>query len=187
MPECRRTIPIMDHSSTRRMSLHQCAEEEALKFKWYRSEEAGHDVGEVAIKTWIGHHWNGFLRQRWLDHLEGKTYWIELEERHFGLLPRAYQSSPLINERPPKEPCLTVLYQTMLPSSSWRVIHGRASSMVNFWRDARHSPLVRNWKLPSGGPACIQAWRLRRGKVRRFLISSTNYSRMASPSRRPRS
>ena len=32
MSECRTTIPIMDHSATCRMSLHQCGKEEALQF-----------------------------------------------------------------------------------------------------------------------------------------------------------
>ena len=97
MSECRRTIPIMDHSSTRRMSLQQCAEEEALQFKWIESQKAGHDLGETAIRTWIGRHWRGFLRHRWLEHLQGKTFWIELDHRDFGLLRTAFQSSPLID------------------------------------------------------------------------------------------
>ena len=97
MSECRRTIPIMDHSSTHRMSLHQCAEEEALQFKWIESQKAGHDLGETAIRTWIGQHWRGFLRHRWLEHLQGKTFWIELDHHDFGLLRRAFQASPLID------------------------------------------------------------------------------------------
>lgn len=97
MSECRTTIPIMDHSATSRMSLHQCGKEEALQFKWIESEKAGHDLGETAIRTWIGQHWHGFLRHRWLEHLQGKTFWIELDQRDFGLLRRAFQSSPLID------------------------------------------------------------------------------------------
>jgi hypothetical protein len=97
MLECRSTISIMDHSSTRRMSLHQCAEEEALQFKWIESQKAGHDLGETAIRMWIGRHWRGFLRHRWLEHLQGKTFWIELDQSDFGLLRTAFKSSPLID------------------------------------------------------------------------------------------
>jgi hypothetical protein len=97
MSECRRTISIMDHSSTRRMSLHQCAEEEALQYKWIESQKVGHDLGETAIRTWIGQHWRGFLRHRWLEHLQGKTFWIELDHRDFGLLRTAFQASSLID------------------------------------------------------------------------------------------
>jgi hypothetical protein len=97
MSECRSTISIMEHAITRRMSLHQCAEQEALQFKWIESQKAGHDLGESAIRTWIGQHWRGFLRHRWLEHLQGKTFWIELDQRDFGLLQRAFQSSPLID------------------------------------------------------------------------------------------
>ena len=97
MSECRTTIPIMDHSATCRMSLHQCGKEEALQYKWIESEKAGHDLGETAIRMWIGQHWHGFLRHRWLEHLQGKTFWIELDHQDFGLLRRAFQSSPLID------------------------------------------------------------------------------------------
>jgi hypothetical protein len=97
MPECRTTIPMSDHPSTCRMSLHQCGEEEALRHKWIESEKAGRDLGELAIRMWIGQHWHGFLRHRWLEHLQGKTFWIELERCDFGLLRTAFQTSPLLD------------------------------------------------------------------------------------------
>lgn len=79
------------------MSLHTCGEEEALRFKWIESEKAGRDLGETAIRAWIGQHWHGFLRHRWLEHLQGKTFWVELDEEDFGLLRRAFHASPLID------------------------------------------------------------------------------------------
>jgi len=97
MSECRTTISIMEHPPTSRRSLHQCGKEEALEYKWIESEKAGHDLGETAIRMWIRQHWHGFLRHRWLEHLQGKTYWIELDQCDFGLLRRAFQSSPLID------------------------------------------------------------------------------------------
>lgn len=59
---------------------------EADKFKWYRSEEAGRDLGEAAINHWVRDHWNGYLRTKWLEHLQGKTFWIELTRCEFGVL-----------------------------------------------------------------------------------------------------
>jgi hypothetical protein len=79
------------------MSLHAFGEEEARRFKWIESEKAGRDLGEVAIRIWIRRHWNGFLRQRWLEHLQGKMFWIELDQGDFGLLRTAFQASPLID------------------------------------------------------------------------------------------
>jgi hypothetical protein len=87
----------LDFSPEAKMSLHECGEEEARRFKWIESEKAGRDLGEMATRTWIRRHWNGFLRHRWLEHLEGKMFWIELDQGDFGLLRTAFQASPLID------------------------------------------------------------------------------------------
>jgi hypothetical protein len=79
------------------MSLQRCGEEEAQRFKWIQSEKEGRDLGDSAIRVWIRQHWNGFLRHRWLEHLQGKTYWVELHHKDFGLLEREFQNSPLLN------------------------------------------------------------------------------------------
>src|SRR5580693_3976125 len=97
MLECSSSLTISPLSVESRMSLHRCGEEEAQRYKWIESEKAGRDLGETAIRTWIGEHWNGFLRHRWLEHLQGKTFWIELDQGDFGLLRRAFQESPLID------------------------------------------------------------------------------------------
>jgi hypothetical protein len=88
------TLEIPDEAC---LSVHRLGEEEAQRHKWIESEKAGHDLGEVAIRGWIRHHWNGFLRQRWIEHLEGKTFWIELDQGDFGLLKRAFRDSTLID------------------------------------------------------------------------------------------
>lgn len=62
MLECT-TLSFVDLSPEARMSLHECGEEEARRFKWIESEKAGRDLGELAIRAWIGQHWHGFLRQ----------------------------------------------------------------------------------------------------------------------------
>jgi hypothetical protein len=78
------------------LSLQRCGEEEAKRFKWIQSEKEGRDLGDQAIRLWIHRHWNGFLRHRWLEHLQGKTFWIELKQEDFGLLQREFRNSPLI-------------------------------------------------------------------------------------------
>ncbi|MGC8642338.1 MAG: hypothetical protein ACP5XB_20955 [Isosphaeraceae bacterium] len=79
------------------MSLQRCGEEEAQRFKWIQSQKEGRDLGDHAIRTWIMKHWNGFLRHRWLEHLQGKTYWLELDPADFGLLQREFCHSRLID------------------------------------------------------------------------------------------
>ncbi len=79
-----------------RLSVHDRGELEALRHKWIESEKAGRDLGEWAIRGWVREHWNGFLRERWLEHLQGRTFWIELDHDDFGLLQRSFQDSFLI-------------------------------------------------------------------------------------------
>ena len=79
------------------MSLQRCGQEEAQRFKWIQSEKEGKDLGDHAIRLWISAHWNGFLRHRWLEHLQGKTRWIELQKEDFGLLQREFRNSSLLD------------------------------------------------------------------------------------------
>lgn len=122
MVECKPTSPL-EFAPRTRLSLHQCGEEEAQRFKWIESEKAGRDLGETAIRSWIGQHWNGFLRQRWLDHLQGKAFWIELDQGDFGLLQRAFRGSPLI------DPILE------------HFKHGRENLDIIQWALERHLPM----------------------------------------------
>jgi len=97
MLDCGSTTDFGNLAAKTRQSLHQYGEEEAQRFKWIESEKAGRDLGETAIRTWIKTHWNTFLRHRWLEHLQGKRYWIELDPADFGLLQRAFHGSLLID------------------------------------------------------------------------------------------
>jgi hypothetical protein len=81
-----------------RMSVHDRGAVEAQRHKWIESEKAGRDLGEWAIRGWVRQHWNGFLREKWLEHLEGRTFWIELDHDDFGLLQRPFRNSLLIGE-----------------------------------------------------------------------------------------
>jgi hypothetical protein len=81
-----------------RHSVHDHGEEEANRHKWIESEKAGRDLGESAIRCWVSRHWHGFLRARWLEHLQGRAFWIELDHDDFGLLQSEFRNPLLINE-----------------------------------------------------------------------------------------
>ena len=72
-------------------SVYADGEQEALKYKWIESEKAGCDLGEAAIRRWVQCHWWGYLRARWLEHLQGKQFWVELDRGDFGLLQREFR------------------------------------------------------------------------------------------------
>src|SRR5947209_5656919 len=74
-------------------------EQEALRFKWIESEKAGCDLGEAAIRRWVQCHWWGYLRARWLEHLQGKRFWVELDRGDFGLLQREFVESTVLLDR----------------------------------------------------------------------------------------
>ena len=73
-----------------RRSIYSDCQREADNFKWIESEKAGHDLGEWAIKDWVRCHWWDYLRARWLEHLQGNCFWVELDRGDFGLLQRAF-------------------------------------------------------------------------------------------------
>ncbi len=97
MGQCVSPMPDVSRSGLR-MSVHDRGAAEAQRHKWIESEKAGRDLGEWAIRCWVRQHWNGFLREKWLEHLEGRTFWIELDHDDFGLLQRAFRHSELIAE-----------------------------------------------------------------------------------------
>ena len=80
-------------------SVYVDSEQEAMQFKWIESEKAGRDLGDSAIRRWIQHHWWGYLRARWLEHLQGKRFWVELDRGDFGLLQRRFVDESLLLDR----------------------------------------------------------------------------------------
>ena len=80
-------------------SVYTESELEALKYKWIESEKAGKDLGEDAIRRWVKQHWWGYLRARWLEHLQGKCFWVELDRGDFGLLQREFHDNTLLLDR----------------------------------------------------------------------------------------
>ena len=80
-------------------SVYSDGEEEALRFKWIESEKAGCDLGEAAIRHWVQCHWWGYLRARWLEHLQGKRFWVELDRGDFGLLQKKFHDNTVLLDR----------------------------------------------------------------------------------------
>jgi hypothetical protein len=77
---------IAEGAHVERGSVYQEGAAEAERHKWLLSEKAGCDVGPDGFYQWFQEHWNGFLRARWLEHLQGRVFWIELDRGDFGLL-----------------------------------------------------------------------------------------------------
>jgi hypothetical protein len=80
-------------------SVYVECEKEAQRFKWIESEKVGYDLGEAAIRKWVKQHWWGYLRARWLEHLQGTKFWLELDRGDFGLLQRRFQDQSLLLDR----------------------------------------------------------------------------------------
>jgi hypothetical protein len=80
-------------------SVYAEGEQEALRYKWIESEKAGCDLGEAAIRRWVQCHWWGYLRARWLEHLQGKRFWVELDRGDFGLLLREFHNDGVLLDR----------------------------------------------------------------------------------------
>jgi len=80
-------------------SVHEEGLKAALVDRWIQSEKAGHDLGEACVRRWVHDHWNGFLRARWMEHLQGKTYWMELDCIDFGLLRNEFQTDEQLLDR----------------------------------------------------------------------------------------
>jgi hypothetical protein len=83
------TAPCLD-ATFKKSVYHECVEE-VNRFKWIESEKAGYDLGEIAVRRWVKEHWNGYLRDKWLQHLQGRDFWIELDRGDFGLLQREFR------------------------------------------------------------------------------------------------
>lgn len=80
-------------------SIYADSEQEANAYKWIVSQREGRDMGDDAIKEWVRLHWWGFLRARWIEHLQGKRFWLELDHDDFGLLLRDFSDiRPLLDE-----------------------------------------------------------------------------------------
>ncbi len=86
-------------ADTQKSSVYAECEREIDRYKWIESEKAGRDLGEAAIRRWVKEHWWGYLRARWLEHLQGKRFWVELDRGDFGLLLRTFHDNTLLLDR----------------------------------------------------------------------------------------
>jgi hypothetical protein len=91
--------PYVDVQSAERCSVYVDSEREANCYKWIESEKAGRDLGEAALRRWVQQHWWGYLRARWVEHLQGTRFWVELDRGDFGLLKARFQDQPLLLDR----------------------------------------------------------------------------------------
>lgn len=80
-------------------SVYQESEREADEYKWIESEKAGYDLGEEAKRRWVKMHWWGYLRARWIEHLQGIRFWVELDKGDFGLLKKRFKDRALLMDR----------------------------------------------------------------------------------------
>ena len=92
-------ITVCAGPETPRSSVYDECEKEIQRFKWIESERLGCDQGEDAIRRWVREHWTGYLRSRWLEHLQGRKFWVELDRGDFGLLQRRFQEQSLLLDR----------------------------------------------------------------------------------------
>src|SRR3954465_10040354 len=97
MCQCSPTAPTAPRPGARQ-SGHDWGAAEAQRYKWIESEKAGRDLGEGAIRAWVRLHWGRFARDCWIEPLEGRTFWTELDRGDFGLLWRWFPDSPLFDE-----------------------------------------------------------------------------------------
>ncbi|MFO0807898.1 MAG: hypothetical protein U0746_04675 [Gemmataceae bacterium] len=88
-----------DLSTIEKLSVYDDCEREADRFKWIESEKAGCDLGEAAISRWVHEHWWGYLRAKWMEHIQGRRFWIELDRGDFGLLQREFRDDALLLDR----------------------------------------------------------------------------------------
>lgn len=65
--------------------MYDAAKMEAQKHKWIESEKAGHDLGDTAIRAWHKNYWRAWCRERWVEHLRGERFWVELDRGDYGL------------------------------------------------------------------------------------------------------
>lgn len=67
-----------------RRSIYRAASAEIKRFDKRNSGKY-----DNAHEEWNRKHWWGWARKRWLEHLRGKVYWIELGDNDFNVVGRA--------------------------------------------------------------------------------------------------
>jgi len=91
--------PCVGIQTAEKCSVYADSDQEALRYKWIESEKAGRDLGEAALRRWVQQHWWGYLRARWVEHLQGARFWVELDRGDFGLIQARFQEQHLLLDR----------------------------------------------------------------------------------------
>ena len=91
--------PCADMQPAEKCSVYKDCTKEAQRFKWIESEKAGHDLGEAALSRWVQQHWWGYLRARWVEHLQGIRFWVELDRGDYGLIQRRFLDQTVLLDR----------------------------------------------------------------------------------------
>jgi hypothetical protein len=80
-------------------SVYIDSQDEINRHKWIICQKAGRDLGEEAVRDWVRNHWWGYLRAKWMEHLQGVCYWMELDHGDYGLLKREFPvDAELLNQ-----------------------------------------------------------------------------------------
>lgn len=62
-------------------------------------ERFSYDIEETASEDWKRRFWRLWFRVRWVEHLLGDRYWIEMGEQNFGVLRRGEPHNPMLVSR----------------------------------------------------------------------------------------
>ena len=78
--------------------LHHAASDYAAQ-KFLDWERLSYDVEPTTSEHWRRRYWRLWFRQHWVEHVLGKSYWIEMGEENFGIFQRGQPLNPLLVER----------------------------------------------------------------------------------------
>lgn len=58
---------------------------EARIYKWEKSKQAGHDLGQQEVLKWFNDNWAAWYRDHWVSHLKGKEFWKEFGNEEYNV------------------------------------------------------------------------------------------------------
>ena len=78
--------------------LHHAAADYAAQ-KYLDWERLSYDVEQTASEHWRRRFWRLWFRVRWVEHVLGQSYWIEMGDDKFGMFKRGPAHNPLLVQR----------------------------------------------------------------------------------------
>lgn len=79
-------------------SMKNLAIKHMREHKWYKSKEAGFDLGMKALDDWEEEYWWCFTRYRRIEHVEGLQCWIEFNGIDFAIAKNVKAYRELLDE-----------------------------------------------------------------------------------------